>query len=74
MRERIYNQDTMNKNNNVMALLSAASLLVITAIVLYAFSLGYVGGNPVTVTKVRANHTEVRVLGGPNLAQVNAQK
>jgi hypothetical protein len=63
----------MDKNNKVMALVSAASLLVITAMVLYAFQLGLFGGS-VNTSKSRTNHTEIRVMSRTGLAQVSGQK
>lgn len=63
----------MDKNNKIMALVSAASLLVITAMVLYAFQLGFFGGS-VNTDKIRTNHTEVRVMSSPGLAQVSGQE
>lgn len=63
----------MDKNNKIMALVSAASLLVITAMVLYAFQLGLFGGS-INTNMSRMNRTEVRVMTGPGLAQISGQE
>jgi hypothetical protein len=63
----------MDINNKVMALISASSLLIITAMVLYAFQLGFFGGS-VAVTKERVDRTEFIVIRDANLAQVSDQE
>jgi len=52
----------IDNHSKVMALLAAASLLVITAIFILAFQLGFFGGNAKVIPVVRQNHSEVVVL------------